>query len=93
MKTPQIPAMPGMSPMGFKAPDRLTVSYGSTPIGTVAGPSGSLGLHNELGRDQASLAQRKADAPLKPKVAQVSCDVGLFGDSMLQSDLVDRVRR
>lgn len=66
MKTPQVPAMPGMSPLGFMRP---------------------------VSQDQAALAQRKANAPLKPKVAQVACDVGLFGDDMLQSDLIDRGRR
>ena len=89
----QIPAMTGMTPLGFRKPDRLTVSYGSTPVGTVAGPSGSLGLHNELGRDQATLAQRKANAPLLARVAQAPCDVGLFSDDSAQSDLIERVRR
>jgi hypothetical protein len=35
-----------------------------------------------------SFAQRKADAPLKPAAPQEPCDVGLFGDEHLQSDLV-----
>jgi hypothetical protein len=34
------------------------------------------------------LAQRKADTPLKPRVAQKPADTGLFGDSHLQLDLL-----
>src|SRR5216684_1018401 len=36
-----------------------------------------------------TMAQRAANALLKPKVAQKSADVGLFGDEMNQSDLLD----
>lgn len=35
------------------------------------------------------LAQRKADERLKPKVAQKSADIGLFGDESQQTDLLD----
>lgn len=34
------------------------------------------------------LAQRKADAPLKPRKPQEACDVGLFSDEPRQLDLV-----
>lgn len=35
---------------------------------------------------------RRAAAPLRPGVPQVACDVGLFGDTHRQLDLVDLVR-
>ena len=76
MKTPQSPGLPGCTPLGFRRPD--------------ASGAGSLGLANPLSRDQAALAQRKANAPLKPSVAQAPCDVGLFSDDAAQSDLVDQ---
>ena len=38
---------------------------------------------------QAERAQRSAEAPLRAKCAQKPCDAGLFGDTMLQTDLVD----
>ncbi|MCC6775623.1 MAG: strawberry notch family protein [Hyphomicrobiales bacterium] len=38
---------------------------------------------------QAEQAQRGAEKPLKPKVAQKSADEGLFGDGHKQADLVD----
>ncbi|CAN7378598.1 N-6 DNA methylase [Bradyrhizobium sp. LjRoot220] len=41
----------------------------------------------------ASVAQRKADTPLKPKKPQAALDFGLFGDGHLQTDLVDIARR
>jgi hypothetical protein len=37
-----------------------------------------LGFMSSVARDQAALAQRKANAPLRPTVAQASMDVGLF---------------
>jgi len=37
---------------------------------------------------RAALA-RQAASPLKPKVAQAACDVGLFGDDAAQLDLVE----
>ena len=51
-----------------------------------------LGFMSPVARDQAALAQRKANAPLRPTVAQASMDVGLFGDDARQSDLIDAVR-
>ena len=60
MKTPQIPALPGMTP---------------------------LGLTNSLSQDQATIAQRKANAPLKPRKEQLPPDIGLFSDDSLQRDL------
>jgi hypothetical protein len=62
MKTPQVPAMPGMSP---------------------------LDLLNPLARDQASLAQRKADAPMLAPKPQSACDLGLFSDDARQADMLD----
>jgi hypothetical protein len=35
------------------------------------------------------VAQVRADMPLKPKQLQKPADIGLFGDSMNQSDLLD----
>ena len=35
----------------------------------------------------AAIAQRRANAPLKPKTAQCPCDAGLFGDSHQQKEL------
>jgi hypothetical protein len=34
----------------------------------------------------AVIAQRRADAPLKPKMFQSPCNVGLFGDGAQQKD-------
>lgn len=45
------------------------------------------------GADLAGLARLKAAAPLKPKKTQEPCDVGLFGDSARQTDLVDLARQ
>lgn len=36
---------------------------------------------------EATMAQRAANAPLKPKTAQKPCDVGLFGDEANQEEL------
>ena len=58
MKTPQIPALPGMTPLGLKP-----------------------------------YAQVIADRPLKPAAEQKPCDVGLFGDTMSQADLIDLLRK
>ena len=35
----------------------------------------------------AAIAQRRADAPLKPKATQRPCDAGLFSDSHQQTEL------
>jgi hypothetical protein len=40
-------------------------------------------------RDLAELTQRKASEPLKPKVAQLPADHGLFSDESSQLDLVE----
>ena len=37
----------------------------------------------------AALAKHLAAAPLRPAVAQKPCDLGLFDDSQLQTDLED----
>ncbi len=42
----------------------------------------------ERARDSA-LAKRRAAQPLRPAVPQKACDVGLFGDSAAQIDLID----
>ena len=39
------------------------------------------------------LAARRAALPLKPKVAQERCDLGLFSDQSKQVDLVDLSKR
>lgn len=41
----------------------------------------------------ADLAQRKASAPMLAPVPQKPCDVGLFGDSAAQIDLLDLLSR
>lgn len=41
---------------------------------------------------QGDLAQRGADAPIRPTKAQELIDFGLFGDTASQTDLVDRAR-
>jgi hypothetical protein len=41
--------------------------------------------------DLAGTAQRKADAPLKPKKPQEPCDLGMFSDSPRQLDLMTLV--
>jgi hypothetical protein len=41
----------------------------------------------------SELARKRAETRLRPTVAQRPCDVGLFGDTAAQSDLVDRARR
>ena len=38
--------------------------------------------------DSSVIAQRRADAPLKPKKAQRACDAGLFSDDASQLKLV-----
>ena len=42
---------------------------------------------------QGEQAQRKAEAPLKPKVAQKPTDIGLFGDEAAQADLMDMLAK
>ncbi|MES2166601.1 MAG: hypothetical protein V4458_06150 [Pseudomonadota bacterium] len=46
-------------------------------------------LLNPTQNDQAVVAQRRAASPLKPKVPQRPCDVGLFSDEADQLDLVE----
>ena len=46
----------------------------------------------EAMRCKVELARRAALAPLKPKVPQSACDIGLFSDAHTQTDLVERVR-
>jgi hypothetical protein len=40
-----------------------------------------------------TMAQRGADAPLKPKANQKPADDGLFGDGHKQTDLLDMVAK
>jgi len=40
----------------------------------------------------ANLARIKAAAPLRPVAPQEPCDLGLFSDKNLQSDLLDKLR-
>jgi hypothetical protein len=46
----------------------------------------------ELMRCRVELAKRQALAPLRPRVLQSACDVGLFSDAVLQIDLVERCK-
>jgi hypothetical protein len=43
--------------------------------------------------DPGGLARKRASEPLRPKAPQAACDLGLFGDGALQSDLVDLARK
>lgn len=56
-------------------------------------PAGLQHVLAGAGRDQVELARRRAAAPLKPSAPQAACDVGLFGDTHLQTDLVDLSRK
>jgi hypothetical protein len=64
--------------------------YGRTEH-TDAGEQGVLPGAEKIG--QGEQAQRGADKPLKPKVAQQPADEGIFGDSSQQTDLVDMAKR
>jgi len=75
MKTPQIPAMPGMTPLGILPSDKPR------------GPD--FRLLNPLHVDQATLAQRKANAPLLAPKPQKPLDIGLFSDEANQLDLIE----
>jgi hypothetical protein len=46
-------------------------------------------LTNPLARDQAALAQRKANSPLMAAKPQIPCDHGLFSDEANQLDLIE----
>jgi len=65
MKTPQLPPLAGMTPLGFARPTA------------------------------AAILQRRANAPLRPTVAQEPRHElgGLFGDTHNQLDLIDQLRR
>ncbi len=52
-----------------------------------------LGITRPLAVDEAEIARRLAAAPLKAKIWQQPCDVGLFSDTAKQTDLVDLARR
>jgi hypothetical protein len=78
MKTPQVPAMAGMTPLGF------TDKTPAGPQGVIPGAARASG---------ADMARRGALAPLRPNRAQSPCDVGLFSDDAAQFDLVDLTRR
>jgi hypothetical protein len=41
----------------------------------------------------AAMARRAADAPLKPRVSQQPCDIGLFSDDAAQVDLLHLIGR
>lgn len=56
-------------------------------------PAGLQHVLPGAGRDLAELARRRAAAPLKPAAPQAACDVGLFGDTHRQADLVDLARK
>jgi hypothetical protein len=79
MKTPQIPAMPGMSPLGIKNPLHSPKCLCDTCVPL---------LRNRLATDQKTVAERQwqkaklAPAPQKP------CDHGLFSDEANQLDLL-----
>jgi hypothetical protein len=53
------------------------------------GPDGALQsvLPGAERASDATMAQRAADMPLKPKAAQRPCDAGLFGDSANQQEM------
>jgi hypothetical protein len=41
----------------------------------------------------AAMARRAADKPLRPRVPQRPCDIGLFSDDAAQADLLDVIGR
>ena len=51
----------------------------------------NLKLH-AMSIDSKVVAERKWQAPLKPAKPQLPADVGLFGDSHLQLDLVEMLQ-
>jgi hypothetical protein len=58
---------------------------------TPAGPQHVIPGAERVG--DGTLAQRRADAPLKPRVPQRPCDHGLFSDDAAQADLLDVIGR
>jgi len=58
---------------------------------TAAGPQYVLAGVSRAGDRET--AQRRADKPLRPKMPQRPCDIGLFSDEAAQTDLVDLARR
>ena len=46
-----------------------------------------LGISNPHAADEKTIAERKWQAPLKPKAEQKACDLGLFSDDSKQIDL------
>ena len=46
----------------------------------------------QTGEDTAGLAKQKALAPMRAPTTQKPCDVGLFGDSAAQLDLIDKMK-
>lgn len=60
---------------------RITAALDNTPAGPQTVLPGA-----EKASD-ATMAQRRADAPLKPKKAQRPCDAGLFSDEKNQISL------
>ena len=59
---------------------------------TGAGELELAGIANPRDRDRAELARRQAAAPLRASKPQAPCDLGLFGDTAAQLDLVDQAR-
>jgi hypothetical protein len=81
MKTPQVPAMPGMSPLGFRGIEKTSatdLNAMSTKLERFA---------YETRHDVKGLLQRKAAAPLKPKAEQQACNAGLFSDDSKQTEM------
>lgn len=47
----------------------------------------TLAVLNRLATDQKEIAERQWRAPVRARVAQSACDVGLFSDDARQADL------
>jgi hypothetical protein len=93
MKTPQVPPLAGMTPLGLSGGMKAKrMSSIAAEKANAAKGNHITSLELEGGKSQ-SLAQRRANAPLRPAKEQAPCDHGLFGDERNQADLVDLARK
>jgi hypothetical protein len=84
MKTPQVEAKAGMTPLGIlKRQIAFTEAAGADMTATQAA------WLNAVSTDEKTVAERKWQSGLKPTQPQISCDVGLFSLSIDQLDMVD----
>lgn len=84
MKTPQIPAMPGMSPLGLKQ----TKAWENDRIRCLT-RDGKLDVLNKTATDEKTVAERQWSKPKLAPKPQKPCDHGIFSDDANQLDLVE----